>query len=154
MIIDKFENLVNYSKLYPEIDRVLNLLKNKDLNVLNEKISSESITLIPIYSKEISPSFNRNILEAHKQLMDIHISLEGEDIVAFADVFSEVKEYQAYDELNDFALYTSDYIKKFSIPKGYFCIIPNNFAHMALYEGHSDVKKVVVKMSVSSKECL
>ena len=82
--------------------------------------------------------------------MDVHITLEGIDVIAYADLENETKLFKTYDKINDYSLSTSNKIKKLNIPQGYFCIIPNNFAHMALYEGHSRVRKIVVKIPVNS----
>ncbi|SHG94736.1 YhcH/YjgK/YiaL family protein [Flavobacterium defluvii] len=146
MITDTIENLSNYKVIYPEITELIDILKKSDLESLHEKTISNEITLIPIQSKKVSESFDENILEAHKKLMDIHITLNGIDVIAYADVNREVEEYKKYIEADDYALFKSNTIKEIIIPKGYFCIIPNNFAHMALYKGHSDVKKIVVKL--------
>lgn len=146
MIIDKIENLSIYNKLYPEINKLIEFLKYKELDTLSEKLTSNTIALIPISSNEVSSSFDGNILEAHKKLMDIHITLQGVDVIAYADVFSEVTKHSDYNESDDYALFQSSQVKKLIIPMNYFCIIPNNFAHMALYKGHSDVKKIVVKL--------
>ncbi|MEO8254201.1 MAG: YhcH/YjgK/YiaL family protein [Flavobacterium sp.] len=149
MITDTIENLSIYKGIYPEIEQLLNILEFSNLESLSEKISSNDITLIPISSKEISPLFDSKILESHKRLMDIHITLSGNDVIAYADINTEVVEYKIYSESDDYALHTSDKIKKILVPSGYFCIIPNNFAHMALYEGHSEVKKIVVKLQAN-----
>lgn len=146
MITDTIENLSIYQVIYPEINELLDVLEFNSLESLSEKLISNNLTLIPIYSKEVPSSFDNKILESHKKLMDIHITLSGTDVIAYANVNTEVNEYKTYSEVDDYALHTSDRIKKITVPSGYFSIIPNNFAHMALYEGHSDVKKVVVKL--------
>ncbi|TPG40083.1 YhcH/YjgK/YiaL family protein [Flavobacterium pectinovorum] len=146
MITDTIENLSIYKAIYPEINELLNVLEFNRLESLSEKTISNNLTLIPIYSNEVSSSFDSKILESHKKLMDIHITLSGTDVIAYANVNTEVEEYKTYSEVDDYALHTSNRIKEILVPSGYFCIIPNNFAHMALYKGHSEVKKVVVKL--------
>lgn len=146
MITDTIENLSIYKAIYPEINQLLNILESNNLESLSEKTTNDNLTLIPIFSSEVSSSFDSKILESHKILMDIHITLSGTDVIAYANVNTEVEEYKTYSEVDDYALHTSDRIKEIEVPAGYFCIIPNNFAHMALYKGHADVKKVVVKL--------
>lgn len=146
MITDTIENLSIYTAVYPEIASLFNVLEINDLGAVCKKTVSDNITLIPINSKGISSSFDNKMLESHKKFMDIHITLAGNDIIAYADMNAEVEENKAYSETDDYALHTSNQIKKIEVPAGYFCIIPNNFAHMALYEGHSNVKKIVVKL--------
>ena len=146
MITDKIENLMLYSKMYPEINELIGILKKNELDFLSEKLITANLTLIPISSKETSSTFDNTLLEAHKRLMDIHITLQGVDVIAYADVFTEVDNHQEYNESDDYALFKSNQIKTITLPENYFCIIPNNFAHMALYKGHLNVKKVVVKL--------
>ncbi|MFN3754480.1 YhcH/YjgK/YiaL family protein [Flavobacterium sp.] len=147
MITDRLENIQQYQSLFSGIDQFVKVSQSKSLNAITAKETHGEITLIPISSQAVSETFDPSVLEAHKTLMDIHITLEGTDVIAYADLESETTSFKAYDEVNDYLLAQSDAIKTISVPEGYFCIIPNNFAHMALYEGHANVKKVVVKMN-------
>ena len=145
MITDKLENLALYSKLFSPINEVTQLIEKENLQTINSKVTAGNISLIPITSlPNQSPA--KYVLEAHRSLMDIHITLEGEDKMAYACLNTESELHKAYDEDNDYLLVKSNAIKTLTIPKGYFCIVPNNFAHMALYEISKDVKKVVVKI--------
>ena len=146
MITDKLENIHKYKSLFSGIGEFIKVLDSKSLTNITEKESHDKITLIPIISDSVSVSFDTTLLEAHKTLMDIHITLEGKDVIAYADLDTETSIFKDYDEANDYLLANSNAIKTLDIPKGYFCIIPNSFAHMALYKGHSMVKKIVVKM--------
>ena len=150
MITDKVENIERYSALYPNISRILASMNREILEAIFEKTIVDGIALIPISSSKVSASFDETLFEAHITTMDIHITLQGVDVIAYADLDSEAKVFKPYDEQNDYLLAHSNEPKTLQVPKGYFCIIPNNFAHMALYEGHSDVRKVVVKLPVAS----
>ena len=57
--------------------------------------------------------------------------------------------HKDYDVDNDYALYKSNQIKTIIIPEGYFCIIPNHLAHMAMYGISNSVKKIVIKIPAS-----
>lgn len=146
MITDKLENIYKYDALFSGVTQFINVLDSKSLQDISVKESYDKITLIPITSDSISETFDPTVLEAHKTLMDIHITLEGTDVIAYADLDTEATIFKVYDETNDYLLANSNTIKTINVPKGYFCIIPNSFAHMALYQGHSKVKKIVVKM--------
>ena len=149
MITDRLENIHQYQSLFSGIDQFVKFSQSKSLDAITAKETYGKIALIPISSQAVSETFDPSILEAHKTLMDIHITLEGTDVIAYADLESETKVFKAYDETNDYLLAQSDKIKTISVPEGYFCIIPNHFAHMALYAGHVNVKKVVVKMNAA-----
>lgn len=145
MITDKLEYLFKYAEIFPEINQLVEYCKTNPLESINEKITFKDISIIPITSK-INETFDEEILEAHKQLMDIHITLDGIDCMAYACLDSETLLFKEYDDTNDYLLVKSISVKKIDIPAGYFCIVPNNFAHMALYGIGEGVKKVVVKI--------
>jgi YhcH/YjgK/YiaL family protein len=146
MITDRLENINHYKSQFSGIVQLLKAIEMKPLEAITDKVTYDEIALIPISSQAVSETFDSSVLEAHKTLMDIHITLEGTDVIAYADLASETASFKAYDEVNDYLLAQSVAIKTISVPQGYFCIIPNHFAHMALYKDHANVKKVVVKM--------
>lgn len=148
MIIDKFQNLNKYNLIYPMIEQLLQFTYLAELNKLEKKENYQSITFIPIFGKS-NPNIPTDVLEAHQVNIDIHFTLNGVDVIAFACIDTECVLEKEYDVDNDYLLFKSNQIKTLSIPEGYFCIIPNNFAHMALYEVKNDVKKVVVKLPLN-----
>lgn len=145
MITGKIEHLSRYISLFPEIAQLEAFTRTKPIETLGEKTSYQDISLIPLVSPE-NPAFDETLLEAHRTLMDIHITLEGEDRMAYADLAGETTPHKDYDEANDYLLVRSDRIKTLAIPAGYFCIVPNTFAHMALYGTGEGIRKVVVKI--------
>jgi YhcH/YjgK/YiaL family protein len=149
MIVDAIENLNEYSSRFQSVNKVLEILENISIEEFSRKTHYGEIILIPLNSVAVLGKFDHRILEAHKAFLDIHITLEGIDVIAFADLEHETSPLRDYDVVNDYSLWTSDNIKTLSVPKGFFCIIPNSFAHMALYNGHSKVKKIVLKMPVN-----
>lgn len=146
MITDRIENLAKYDRLFPIISDLMKILDSTPLVDIAKKETFGPLALVPINSEEVSDSFDKSVLEAHKTFMDIHITLDGIDVIAYANLDDEATVFKAYDDVNDYLLANSNQIKIITVPKGYFCIIPNNFAHMALYEGHLNIKKVVVKL--------
>lgn len=148
MITDRIENLPLYKGIYPQLEDFIDFLLTNDLSSVIEKLVFNAITIIPIKSEKPALNFDSSVLEAHKSLMDIHITLKGLDVMAYADLEKESIITKEYDSVNDYLLAKSNKIKTLSIPENYFCIVPNNFAHMALYTGHSDVNKIVIKLKV------
>ena len=145
MITDKLEYLFKYAKMFPEIEQLITYCKTNQLENIGEKTLFKDITIIPITSND-NHSFDEELLETHQKLMDIHITLEGVDCMAYSCVNNEATLFKDYDDGNDYLLLKSKDIKKIYIPAGYFCIVPNNFAHMALYATGKGVKKIVVKI--------
>lgn len=147
MITGKWEYIAQYKSVYASLTHLLNEFTFESLQALNEKVEHDLFALIPIYShpKEVEVS---TLLEAHKKYVDVHITFQGTDIMGYADLLTESVESKPYDENNDYLLVHSTKIKLLNIPKGYFCIVPNEFAHMALYNIQSEVQKIVVKLAV------
>ena len=150
MITDKLENMHRYQSLFSRLRQLVAVVNAKSLDGIIEKENRGYLSLIPIRSDVVPDTFDPRILEAHQREMDVHITLEGTDCIAYADLETETLPFKAYDAQHDYLLVKSDAVKTLLVPKGYFCIIPNNFAHMALYSGHKKVKKVVVKLVVAS----
>lgn len=145
MITDRIENLAQYKETFPIITDLIKVLDSTPLVDITQKETFGDLTLIPIISEAIADGFDKSVLEAHKILMDIHITIDGVDVIAYANLDDEATIFKDYDVTNDYLLANSTTIKIITVPKGYFCIIPNYFAHMALYDGHNKVKKIVVK---------
>ncbi len=145
MIIDKLSNLCIYEVNFPSIKELVDVVNRDELQNIVKHNELNELKIIPIQSEPNSIVTN-NILEAHKKKIDIHITIKGEDIIAFAYIDEECVIHREYDEDNDYSLYLSNQIKTIAIPEGYFCIIPNHFAHMALYGVMNKVRKVVVKL--------
>lgn len=145
MTIDLVGNLKNYKHLHSSLEAFCDFLSDNNLNDVNEKVTAERFNIIPI-SCESNIDLDHTILEAHRTQFDIHIVLEGEDIIAFKDLNSGVELYKEYDEDNDYLLVKASDLNEIKLKSGYFCFIPNNFAHMALYGIKSKCKKIVVKL--------
>lgn len=147
MITGKWEYIVQYKTLYTSLAHLLQEFTFKSLQDLNKKVERDKFLLIPLHSqpKEVEVP---TLLEAHKKHVDVHVTFEGTDIMGYADLLTETTEIKAYDESNDYLLAHSSKIKLLRIPKGYFCIVPNDYAHMALYNIRGDVKKIVIKLAV------
>lgn len=146
MITDRIENIGRYAALFPGITELVSYMKSHKLADIESKTALETITLIPLKSPGTGENYDPALTEAHRKLMDIHITLSGTDVISYANLDDEATVSKTYEDEHDYLLATSDKLKTLTVPSGYFCIIPNNFAHMALYGGHKDVQKIVVKM--------
>lgn len=76
----------------------------------------------------------------------MHITLNGIDKIAYQFLDNQVKIMKDYDDKNDYLLGKGSNIISLNVPKGYFCIIPNHFGHVALYDIDEGVEKIVLKM--------
>ena len=148
MILDKLCNLSLYGVQFPSIKNLVDLVDVDDIVKFDKNTELHNFKIITIHG-EPNLEFEKNILEAHIKNFDIHITIAGSDIIAFANIDDECYLHKDYDVDNDYALYKSNQIKTIIIPEGYFCIIPNHFAHMAMYGISNSVKKIVIKIPAS-----
>jgi len=146
MITDTLENLENYLSVFPQLEVLTNYLKYNNLENVKENKVIGDITLIPLISEK-NDNFDPELLEAHRKLMDVHITLKGIDRIAYHQLDDKINITKEYDNEHDYLLGKADNILSLDVPEGYFCVIPNHFAHMALYNTAVGVKKIVVKMS-------
>ena len=112
-----------------------------------EKVTFDNgIMVIPIRA---NGSNKQNIpLEAHRKFFDIHYTLEGNDTVAYKPVADCNNVLEEYKEEGDYILYNEKPDQSIAVASGYFCIIPNLYAHAALYEDKGQITKVVFKVPV------
>ena len=148
MILDKLCNLSLYGVQFSSIKNLIDLCGVDDIVKIDKNTELHDFKIIPIQG-EPNLDFERNILEAHIKNFDIHITIAGSDIIAFSNIDDECYLHKDYDVDNDYALYKSTQIKTLIIPEGYFCIIPNHLAHMAMYGISNSVKKIVIKIPAS-----
>jgi len=82
-------------------------------------------------------------MEFHKLFSDIHITIQGRDIIYTCDNCSEV--IQEYQEMVDYGLYkATDSINEFINDAGHFVLIGRDEAHCNILNEHSI--KLVIKL--------
>jgi biofilm protein TabA len=145
MTIDLIDNLNNYSFLHKSIEPVCEFLKCNSLLEIHEKIVTKDFDIIPILN-ESNTGIDTELMEAHRKQIDIHIILEGNDIIAFKNLNENLDIQREYDEENDYLLVKSSNVNTITLESGFFCFIPNHFAHMALYGTKARCRKVVIKL--------
>lgn len=109
-----------------------------------KEMLTNDIAVIAIQAE--SGATNKNILEAHKKFCDLHFTLKGSDTIAFKPVDDCTQINKSYNDEADYLLYDEIPVNTVEVPPGSFCFIPNEFAHMALYQHLGTVSKLVFKI--------
>ncbi|MEO7487475.1 MAG: YhcH/YjgK/YiaL family protein [Ferruginibacter sp.] len=91
---------------------------------------------------------NKNLLEAHRKFCDLHYTIKGNDIIASKPISGCININKEYVEDVDYVLFDETPTNKVIVSEGSFCLIPNEFAHMASYDSHGMVSKLVFKIPV------
>lgn len=103
-----------------------------------------------IYLCMQSGAKNKALLEAHRKLCDVHYTLTGTDSIAWKLVTDCSHINTNYVEEGDYLLYDELPVEIEKVLPGEFCFIPNDLAHMAAYEDHGVVSKLVFKIPATS----
>lgn len=85
--------------------------------------------------------------EAHRNFIDLHIVLEGEEYVCINDV-QNMASIQPYEKENDYELFEGEFKHKVILKKGNFLILYPDDAHKTgiIVSKSGSVKKIVVKI--------
>lgn len=94
---------------------------------------------------DLDKNGNPRVFEAHRNYLDIHFVISGEEGMGYADI-SKLTVTKEYDESGDYLLLSGDYDKLILKP-GDFCITFPEDAHIpAMTAGGEGLKKAVVKI--------
>ena len=149
MIIGKIKNLYKYKGLNANLDTAIDFILNTDLLSLKDgrnEIDGDNVFInrFSYTCKKAEDCF----LEGHKNYLDIHLVLEGQELFGYTDV-SELTPATEYDKNNDFIKYDGPVKAYYKSTVGDFIITYPEDAHMPSISINDDfVKKAVCKVLV------
>ncbi len=148
MIFCKKKDLNRYLGSNPNLNTAIRFLQEKDLNTLKmgkNIVDGESVYVNRFdYDTEEDP-----ITEGHLRYIDVHVILEGEEIVAVADK-SELTEIYRNEDADDLH-FAGEFTSLNTLRPGDVLIVFPEDAHSPkrISSGHScHVKKAVIKVLV------
>lgn len=148
MVIDSLKNLHLYNKQFPFLNDVIEFIAKNDIHsIVSPKISINDRLYIVTIVEEQSTCPDPQILEAHREWVDIHCTIKGEDKVAYKSTETCKTIEKAYDPVDDYILYKERADGCLTIKEEYFCLIQPNMAHMALC-GQGAITKLVFKARI------
>lgn len=91
--------------------------------------------------------------EAHRKYLDVHVILEGEELVQITQL-DHTKETKEYDPEGDYALFEGEKEQVIHLKKGTFLALYPNEVHRTAVSvsGVSSVKKIVFKLNLDLME--
>lgn len=107
-------------------------------------VLENGVTVVAIQAE--SGAQNKNLLEAHKIFNDLHYPLSGKDTISYKPVLNCTNINKEYVDDGDYILYDETPDAIITVEENTFCFIPNDLAHMALYESTGLVRKLVFKI--------
>lgn len=147
MIQDHISQLGFYTSLHPDFGIIADWFATSD--VLRSELGSYQVPSTELtYSVQKKQGDPEHIqLERHNRMIDVHITLEGTDIIGWKPQNLCIGS-KGFQNEHDVELYTdSEVQQKLYIPANHFCIFFSQDSH-APWMAIDTVKKVVCKVPV------
>lgn len=150
MIYGEIKDIKFYKGLSKNLDKAIDfIIEGKYKNCkLGKNIIDEDRVYVNL-NENIQTKEKGNIVEYHKKYADIHIILEGEEIIGCAD-FNKSIESQDYDCIKDFALMKGEMNTEFYMDTNKFLILFPYELHMPTLKvkEEKNIKKLVFKVEI------
>lgn len=147
MITGNIKDSNKYYSVNQYFEEVFENLKNTML-VGDYTYSSKNVNINPvsISTSDVLPNGEKKVFEAHKQYIDIHYIIEGEEAFGYSNI-NNLKAITEYNSDGDYQLFDGP-INKIILKKGDFCIVFPEDAHIPCMnvDDESTVKRCVVKI--------
>ena len=148
MIIAKISDAKRYEAMHPLLKDLFEYVKQNDLsNAPAGRITIKGDELfINVNDSKLVPQEQQK-LEVHRKYMDVHIPLSCAEDFGWRHLSTLGESDAPFDEENDFALYTAESEKWFTLCPGEFCIVYPEDAHAPIV-GNGNIRKLVAKIKL------
>lgn len=150
MIIDSLDKASFYfpdSPLNTRFKKAFTFLRQSYLSSLppGEYILEEGL-IKAIVKDDLHRGKENNPLEGHQKDIDLHYTIEGEDLLGWKDAWS-CKPTMEFNREEDYVFFQDKPLFWFPLKAGQFCLFFPQDAHVAL-GGEGKIRKVVIKIAV------
>ncbi len=148
MIIGSLEHSQRIESLHPQFKVAFDYIKNHDL--LNAPLERIELDGDNLFINNVNPECvakEKQVLEAHKQYLDIHVLLEGQECMGWKNIDDCGTPSKAYDENDDYMLFDQAASTYIDLLPGQFAIVYPEDAHAPLI-GSGKIRKLVVKIKL------
>lgn len=141
MIVDYVKNAHRYAGISPHIDAALNWLSTADLSTVERveldegNVRGGAFVFVPKKPEECN-------IETHKVFADIHVCLEGAEVIGYTDVRQAVLN-GPYDAEKDKQFYKAE-LSYITLYPGMFALMLEDDVH-AVMMGSGEAKKIMLK---------
>lgn len=148
MVIGHLDNSARYEGLHPAFKQVFDYIKAYDLlNAPLERIVLDGDNLFINNVEATLVAQDKQPLEAHRQYLDIHVVLEGEERFGWRDLSDCDEPSKPYDSEGDCMLFDQPATSYTDLKPGQFVIVWPEDAHAPII-GVGKVRKLIVKAIV------
>lgn len=148
MIVGSLAHSARIERLHPAFARVFAFIKENDLlSAPLERITLDGERLFINNVQTDGREASAMPLEAHRQYLDIHVLLEGEERIGWRALEDCGEPSKAYCEEEDYMLWEQPASAYIDLKPGQFAIVYPEDAHAPLI-GSGSIRKLVVKALV------
>ena len=133
MIYDKLTNYENYKGIHERIYKALEHAAHNDFSTATpgrNDVDGDNI-FFNFVKEGMTVAKDKNVYEAHKDYVDIHIDISGGEKVFVSDI-SEMTVTKEYDKKDDYLLADGKPQATVEMKAGYFCVCFPNDVHMPM----------------------
>lgn len=150
MIISKLIHSNRIESLHPLFKELFDYVKEHDL--LKEKpgrivLKGDDLFINHVVTDGADP--NKQPLEIHRDYIDIHIPLEGREIIGWKPTEELLEEIKPYEKEGDCALYSDKSSNFVEVATGEFVIVFPEDAHAPAI-GKNTIHKLIAKVKIAN----
>lgn len=148
MIVSNVQNSSRIEMLHPQFKTLFDYIKSHDL--LHAELGRIDIDGDNLFILNINPecvAFEKQLLEAHRIYIDVHILLEGSERIGWKAIEDVDHEVKPYDEDGDCALYDDQSTTWIDLKPGQFMIVYPEDPHAPVI-GEGKIRKLIAKIKL------
>ncbi len=148
MVIANLLDSKRYEAMHPLLKDLFDYLAANDLsNAPAGRITLKGDDLFINVNDSKLVAREQQKLEVHRKYLDVHIPLTCAEDFGWRHLSTLAESDAPFDEDNDFALYTAESHKWFTLNPGEFCIVYPEDAHAPIV-GNGEIRKLVAKIKL------
>lgn len=148
MIVSNLQNSWRIEGLHPSFKTLFDYVKSHDL--LHAELGRIEIDGNNLFINNVNPECvdkEKQVLELHRDYIDVHILLEGSEALGWKAVEDLTSEVKAYEEDGDCALYSDDPTIWVDLQPGQFAIVYPEDPHAPVV-GKGKIRKLIAKVKL------
>lgn len=148
MIISNLQNSSRVESLHPLFKKLFDYVKTHDLlHTECGRIELDGDNLFINNSNPTCVTADQQVLEVHRDYIDVHILLEGQETVGWKALEDLTQETKAYEKEGDCALYADPPTTYVTLQPGQFLIVYPEDPHAPII-GEGKIRKLIGKVKV------
>lgn len=149
MIISNLQNSSRVESLHPLFKKLFDYVKTHDLlHTECGRIELDGDNLFINNSNPTCVTADQQVLEVHRDYIDVHILLEGQETVGWKALEDLTQETKVYEKEGDCALYADRPKTYVTLQPGQFLIVYPEDPHAPII-GEGKIRKLIGKVKVN-----